>query len=411
MEFGIRAKVAIAAAITTVFLLSMVATFGYRSMIAATRQSQIDLLDARLDELEERLASGDDRVVASLQIDSGLRVVRAGSPFPPPIPATLRIVRDHPDPEIQALIGVADTRRIDATFDTIRVGLWVAVVVTALVVGATAWAVVDRALAPVRRLTRQAETNMASRALDPVAADGANDDIDNLATTFNAMLSRLRNADEQRRRFVSDASHELRTPLMVLSADAEFVLDHPASPPQPVAAKLAETVLDQSERLNELVDDLLTLATLDEDQPVTADAIPVAELLASTNATSLVSDLGVAAEVLVPDVSRALANIVGNALRHRRDRVEIAVRLDPQAATASFVIDDDGLGVPESEREKIFLRFYRPDHGRTRTEGGAGLGLAIAHAEVTHVGGTVAVTDSPMGGARFVITVPTVPRP
>ncbi len=85
---------------------------------------------------------------------------------------------------------------------------------------------------------------MASRSLDPVSVDGAGDDIDDLATTFNAMLGKLRSADAERRRFVSDASHELRTPLMVLSADAEYVIDHPVTPIQPEAERLAQTVLD-----------------------------------------------------------------------------------------------------------------------------------------------------------------------
>ena len=406
MSLGIRAKVAMAAAIATVSLLSLVAAFGYRSMVAATRESQIDLLDSRLDDLEERLASGDDRVVGSLQIDSGLRVVRAGSALPPQIPATLRIVREHPDPDIRALVGVVDTRRIDGTFDTIRISLWIAVVVTALVVGATSWVVVDRALSPVRRLTRQAETNMASRSLDPVTADGTNDDIDNLANTFNAMLDRLRNADAERRRFVSDASHELRTPLMVLSADAEYVLDHPDASAKPEAEELATAVLDQSTRLTELVDGLLTLATLDEEQPMTAGPISVATLLTSADANSLLAGPPPATEVLVPDVSRSLINVLANALRHHQNQIELEVSVDQERQAVSFIVDDDGPGVPEAERENIFQRFYRPDHGRTRSEGGAGLGLAIARAEIAQAGGTVAVSDSPMGGARFVITVP-----
>ncbi len=109
----------------------------------------------------------------------------------------------------------------------------------------------------------------------------------------------------------------------------------------------------------------------------------------------------------MPDVSRSLANVVANAVRHHQDRMELAVTVDADARTATFVIDDDGPGVPETERENIFRRFYRPDQGRTRAEGGAGLGVAIARAEIVGVGGTVAVTDSPLGGARFVITVPT----
>jgi signal transduction histidine kinase len=280
------------------------------------------------------------------------------------------------------------------------------VVVTALVVGATSWVVVDRALSPVRRLTRQAETNMASRSLDPVTADGTNDDIDNLANTFNAMLDRLRNADAERRRFVSDASHELRTPLMVLSADAEYVLDHPDASAKPEAEELATAVLDQSTRLTELVDGLLTLATLDEEQPMTAGPISVATLLTSADANSLLAGPPPATEVLVPDVSRSLINVLANALRHHQNQIELEVSVDQERQAVSFIVDDDGPGVPEAERENIFQRFYRPDHGRTRSEGGAGLGLAIARAEIAQAGGTVAVSDSPMGGARFVITVP-----
>lgn len=226
MATDIRTKVAAMATIATVVLLSIVSAFGYVALVNATRQSQIELLNERLDGVERQLADGDE-LAARLRLDFSLRVVRQGDPPVLPAPVgTLQVIRPIERSGVVAIVGLVSTRQIDQTLATVRTGLWVSVAMVGLLIGAAAWLAVDRALSPVRRLTEEAraiEANQSAQLL-PVTASG--DAITQLATTFNTMLTKLRAADSERRRFVSDASHELRTPLMVLSADAEYAIDH-----------------------------------------------------------------------------------------------------------------------------------------------------------------------------------------
>lgn len=398
-DVSIRTKIALAAALATVCLLSLVGALGFRQMVDATRQAQIDLLNEQLDAVERQLET-DDRTVARSTINSSIRIVRAGGDLPPPVPGTLQVTRSHDSEDIHSIVGLADTTRIDATLSTIRVTLWISVAIIGLLVGLAAWLVVGRALAPVRTLTAQAEENMASRSMEPVSIEDGHGEIAQLATTFNTMLGRLRSADEDRRRFVSDASHELRTPLMVLGADAEYAIKHGGSD-----GELAPSVLAQSKRLTSLVDDLLLLASLDETERTPLGIATVHEVVRSADVASLWTELDRSVGGLeVPDVSRSLSNIVANARRHAEDQVD--VRVERQHQMVRFVVDDDGSGVPPDERDNIFRRFYRPDHDRNREGGGAGLGLAIARTEALRADGFVWVEDSPLGGARFVLAVP-----
>lgn len=399
-QIGLRWKIAGAAAIATVTLLSLAGALGYQTMINAARQSQVDFLNARLDEVEVQIESDDLNLVANRQVNSVVLVVRSGE-FVPEAPAgAVQVVRPQAGDEIIALVALVDTSRINETFATIRLALWAAVFVVGLLVGATAWMVVDRSLAPVRRLTREAEENLDSPSLDPVSAEDGGE-IADLARTVNSMLGRLRSADQDRRRFVSDASHELRTPLMVLGAEAEFAVDHPVA-----SEELAQSVLTQTERLTELVDGLLALAALDEHEADLLDTSTLEHVLDRSDSRSALRELPADLEQLwIPDVSRSLGNLVVNAQRHSESSVDVSVEVVDDVVHIN--VDDDGPGVPLHEREQIFGRFYRPDSDRNRSQGGAGLGLAIAKAEVLRAGGSLVVGESAhLGGARFTLSVP-----
>ncbi len=411
MTSDLRIRVALTAAFATLAVLSLVSAFGYVAMVGAARDSQRDLLIERLDQLERRLQAGDE-LERSLQLDLSLQVVRSGQPVPEPRANVLQVVRPSNIEGIDALVGRVSTREIDQTLGTVRTALWISVLVVGLLVGSAAWFVVDRSLAPVRRLTARARAVEADPTLDllPVAASG--DEIAELADTFNSMLAKLRATDSERRRFVSDASHELRTPLMVLTAEAEYALDGRGD-----IAELARSVLGQSERLTDLVDDLLTLASIDEGRRPDEAIAPVADVLAragiggSMNDGLVVDVDRVTARQPVPDISRAVANVVANARRHATSRIAVSARGGGEASEVITVtIDDDGPGVPHQERAEIFRRFYRPDDGRSRKHGGAGLGLAIAKAQINQIGGAITVEDGTLGGARFRITIPVAGR-
>ncbi len=407
MNSGIRSRIALASAFCTVALLSVVATIGYLSVVDFTRQSQLDLLNDRLDEVEASIESdGPVRPSASFRVDASVRVIEAGRAIPEVEPGTVRVIRFSDRDDILALVGVVSTQQIDSTLATIRSGLWISILLTGLIVGVITWVVVNQALAPVRRLREQAEAIAADPASELLPVGTADDELSELASTFNAMLAKLRTADDERRRFVSDASHELRSPLMVLTADAEYALRHAGQPAGGDAAELAESVQAQTDRLTTLVDDLLTLAALDEGQVHDQPDRPLSDVLAIADHAGVTMPVLDEREqkVLVPDVTRALANLVANALRYHDDEVELSVNVSSDAVT--IIVDDDGPGIPEHEWEHVFKRFYRPDAGRSRSDGGAGLGLAIAKADVDRVGGSLTLAVSPLGGARFALIVP-----
>ena len=420
MTADLRIKVALVAAFATVVLLSLVSALGYVAMVDAARQSQLDLLDDRLAELERRLAQGDE-LSRSLQLDLSLQVIRVGQPVPESRAGVLQVVRQSDDPDVEALVGRVSTREIDQTLATVRTALWISVLVVGLLVGAAAWFVVDRALAPVRRLTARARAIEANQSLDLLPVTDSGDEIAELAATFNTMLAKLRTADFERRRFVSDASHELRTPLMVLTADAEYTLsqldagnNHGGN--NFGGSELARSVLTQSERLTGLVDDLLTLASIDEGrytQPAVSTVAALVERVGADGVVEITIQPQVA-ECLIPDIYRALANIAANAHRHASTRVAVTAETgDPshddesQTGAIIIVVDDDGPGVPADLREFVFERFARVQDARTRDDGGAGLGLAITRDIVERHGGTIVYDIDHLDGARFVIDIPT----
>ena len=190
---------------------------------------------------------------------------------------------------------------------------------------------------------------------------------------------------------------------------AEVALTHPTQ-----AAGLARTVRDASVQMQELVDDLLLLAKADEHRliprrvPVDLDDLVLAEAhrLLRTGTGSV--DIGsVSAAQVQGDpatLARAVRNLADNAARHARGRV--AFRLSERDGVAELHVDDDGPGIPEADRDRVFERFVRLDGSRVRTDGGAGLGLAIVAEIVSAHGGSVQVGDAPLGGARLTVLLP-----
>lgn len=226
-------------------------------------------------------------------------------------------------------------------------------------------------------------------------------------------LRRVARAEAAQRRFVSDASHELRSPVATVRQHAEVALAHPG---RTDAGVLAGTVLDEAVRMQRLVDDLLLLARADEDairpgrRPVDLDDLVFDEArrLRERQDGPRVDSAGVSAGRVQGDedaLRRVVRNLGENAARHARSRV--ALTLGAAGGTVRLDVDDDGPGVPEGERSRIFERFVRLDEARTRGEGGAGLGLAIVAELVAAHGGTVTVGAAPeLGGARFTVRLP-----
>jgi signal transduction histidine kinase len=227
------------------------------------------------------------------------------------------------------------------------------------------------------------------------------------------MLARLERATEAQRRFVADASHELRSPLATIRAAHEIAAAHPSSTDWKA---VNEDVLAELDRLERLVDDLLFLARSDELAPrlqqddVDLDDLVTAEAGRLRRTTDLDVVTAVAPVRVTGDpheLARVLRNLADNAVRYAVERVELRVSCQGDEALVDVI--DDGPGIQECDRERVFERFVRLDDSRERRAGGAGLGLAIARDIARAHGGDVAVL--PHGpGAHLRVRLP-LPAP
>ena len=299
--------------------------------------------------------------------------------------------------------------------DTLARSLWVGTPGLIVLVGLIAWLLVGRALRPVEAIRAQVDEITATTMHRRVPVPRTDDEVARLARTMNGMLDRLERASSRQRAFVSDASHELRSPVSTIRAELEVAAADADRADWP---EVAERTLGETERLSRLVDDLLALARLDEAQgppkraPVDLDDLVLEEGMRTHRVP--VRTAGVSAGRVAGDarqLTQVVRNLVDNAQRHAATQVAITLRRDGDDLI--LVVDDDGPGIPESEREHVFDRFTRLDEARGRAEGGAGLGLAVVRRAVEHHGGTVSVVDGAieaggLGGARFVVRLPAI---
>lgn len=279
----------------------------------------------------------------------------------------------------------------------------------AVVAGVT-WLVTRRALRPVESIRSELAEIMDDGDLSRRVPESASrDEIARLASTTNATLAALEASAERQRRFIADAAHELRSPIASLRTQLEVAQAHP---------HLLELdgVIGDTVRLEHLAADLLLLARLDAGEQPRADRVDLAALIRDELAHRVGDRITV--DTVPPNapvsvtgsrlqLARLLGNLVDNAQRHAATTVRVGLHHTGDH-TAVLEVADDGPGVPEADRARIFQRFVRLDDARSRDEGGAGLGLAIVRDVIERHGGDIRVTDGIDGGARFVVTLPTV---
>lgn len=273
------------------------------------------------------------------------------------------------------------------------------------------WWLVGLTLRPVDDIRAWVERISGANLDDRVPVPSTHDEIQALASTMNEMLDRLEDAQDRQRRFVSDASHEFRSPLASLTGALEIAQqeDDPRT-----WHELAPVMRSEAARMGELLQGMLLLSRAD-DRGVPLD-------LRDTDLDDLVSDevarlrattgLAIRPHVVAVRVTgdreklaQVLRNLADNAARHARTTVSFSVRAD--GPDAVLTVADDGAGIHESDRKRIFGRFVRLDESRTRDTGGSGLGLAIVR-EIVHAhGGTVAAgTSEELGGAEVRVRLP-----
>jgi len=278
------------------------------------------------------------------------------------------------------------------------------------VVLALTWVAVGRALRPVERMRVEVDGITESALHRRVPQPPGDDEIGRLAATMNTMLARLEDAATRNRHFLADASHELRSPLAGIRSQLEVDLAHSDGADWQTTER---DVLDETLHMQRLVDDLLTIAALDEPTtPAPRDVLDIDEVVLAevrrlrTRGKVTVDARHVTAAQTIGDAAalgRAIRNLLDNAERHAAGTVTVSVT--DNGEQIQVIVSDDGPGVAPADRNRIFERFARADRSRTRDGGGRGLGLAIARDIAAAHGGTLALEDA-APGATFVLRLP-----
>ncbi len=319
-------------------------------------------------------------------------------------------------------VAGASLEAADGTVSALVTRLAIGGSIFILICGGGAYLLARAALAPAERLRREAA---ALSEQDPAARlpiPSTRDEIAALAGTMNDLLARLHGALARQRSFVADASHELRTPFAVLSGELEL-----ASRPGRSRAELADAVAsaaDEAARLSRITEDLLTLASGDERQlTIRAEPTDLARLLARSadqaarraadaNVTLQTSAMPGAMALVDSDrIRQAVDNLIDNALSFAPPGSQIEISAAASDRDVTIAVADSGPGFPVDFLPYAFERFQRPDGGRARGDGGAGLGLAIVEAIARAHGGTATASNRPAGGAVVQLRLPAAHLP
>jgi signal transduction histidine kinase len=444
-SWGISARSALVAA-TVVFVAltaagAILAAVLYRSMLSgidSTAAARVAQVAAALESggaaaLDAGLLDTDQRIVA-VQVITPDGTVRRRSPSAPDTPMVpINEIGDGPHigmPEHESPYGEirfsAETvdgpggrytvlvgegsQVVFSTVKTVVIALALAAPIVVVVSAAVTYLLVSRSLRSVDAIRSRVAEISTSDLTGRVPVSEKRDEISALALTMNEMLARIEAGHSAQQRFVGDASHELRSPLTTIISALEVAVAHP----ELLNAELAtSTLIPEAHRMQALVDDLLLLARADErGLTIAHDDVDLDDLVATETErlrreTSLDIRTDAAPTRVVGDaarLSRLLRNLLDNAARHAASEVSVSARACGEHAV--LTVDDDGSGIASADRERVFGRFVRLDAGRSRSAGGAGLGLAIVREIVAAHRGSVTITDRPCGGTRVAVQLP-----
>lgn len=360
------------------------------------------------------------------------RAVQPGAPptifTAPATDGSLRyrvVTAAQPDGAV-AVVAVS-LERTDAALDHLRTVALLTAVVTILLLGGLGALLVRRRLRPLEHVAETAQRIADGELDERVRIESPDDEVAAVGRSFNRMVDSLqtslagqRAVEARLRQFIADASHELRTPLTTVQGYVELYAAG-ALPTEATRDRAMDRIGAEATRMADLVQQLLVLALLDQELPLASEPVAVNELVAE-----VVGDTRVAHpdRQIVLDVStdsgatvmgdtaalrQVVLNLTQNALRHTPANTPVELRVDAHDTGVRIECVDHGPGIPEAARAKVFDRFYRADKARSREMGGAGLGLAIAASIVTRHDGRITCTETPGGGATFVVELPAAP--
>ena len=325
----------------------------------------------------------------------------------------------NPAPQGATMVVATPTSEVDRSLERLVLIEASAAVGLLLVLAGGSWLILRRGLSPLERMATTARSITAGNLSERVDGGDSRTEVGELGLALNTMLNDLegafaeRDATEARlRQFLADASHELRTPLTSIHGFAElFRLGPDAQVDMPVILRRIE---EESDRMQDLVEDLLLLARLDQTRPVSREPVDLAVLAADACTDAVALDHGRPVTLAAPDpvvvrgdrdhLRQAIGNLVANAVQHTPTGTPIEVAAHTANGGAEVVVRDYGPGLPPDAADRAFERFWRADSARTGP--GSGLGLSIVSAIAEEHGGTVAAANAETGGARFTLHVP-----
>ena len=273
------------------------------------------------------------------------------------------------------------------------------------------------ALAPVKKITLDAESITLKNLDQRLAAIDTRDEVAKLSNTLNQIISRLEHSFRAGSRFTTDASHELRTPLTIISGELERMIND-STVPEPVRESLT-SLLEETEHLVKIVQGLLTLSRLDNGNAQTENVkFDLAELAANTaeQFVPVASEKQLSLSYHSPRpveiqgdsarLKQVIVNLLDNAIKYTPPGGTVNLRVEARDKRACLSVSDSGHGIPESELPYVFDRFFRGTHNRAQSPDGTGLGLSIVQSVCTAHGGDVTVENLKTGGCRFQVILP-----
>lgn len=325
-----------------------------------------------------------------------------------------------------ALVATEPLDEVGELLDQVRVMLLIALPVVAIIGLLVGYGQARNALAPVATMTQQARQLGARNLHERLAVENVDDELGQLAITFNDVLDRIERAMRQQRQFTADASHELRTPLAIIRSEADVTLDGGERTAGEYRESLT-TIRDGSEQMSKIVNDLFLLARADAGETLPRPGLLyVDELILDTvrSMRAIAVSRGITVDVVAPGgvayagdealLRQALVNLLDNAIKYAGERTTVRVSLDSLDRALRIAVADEGPGIPDGDKPFVFDRFYRVSETRgthmSAFGAGAGLGLAIARDIVELHGGTLTLRDTHPdlhSGATFEVLLPT----
>ncbi|MCC6316314.1 MAG: HAMP domain-containing histidine kinase [Gemmatimonadaceae bacterium] len=437
---GVRRRLTTWYAVSTLTLL-VVALLGMRTYARHALEREHEIATARAMELVRSFVRAEmaefrnvsftishvasELVFAGMRIDflrpggtvfaSARRPLRFGDPAPPVIERSAPLESAlAPGWTLRVRISTADLEAARRRIDRLTLA---ALALAALLATMVAWFMTGRALAPVGAMAAAA-SQLGSDPSSRLPIANPRDEFGRLGRAFNDLLERLEGAVAQQRRFLADAAHELRTPLARMRVESDLRL---AAPPSNEDRDTLVRIGEELQGISRLVDELLHIAQSDSGamqmetrtlflDDVVADAIAPWEAEMTRRQLRLdVSRLQEARVVGDPMLlQRLIVVLLDNAVRYTPDGGRVSVSVHREDERVRLTVEDSGIGIPHSERAKVFERFGRGAEARQRVPHGSGLGLAIAANIVRRHDASIAISDSGLGGARFDVLFPAV---